>query len=190
MRVDRLQKWAPRFLLAGFVAELSNLFSIAVTQGLIQFPAFSDSRFISFGAHAFVAWLLFFSYSALRYGSAESRAKRLQVARLVVLAVCLIGALIYFKHGIRLSADSPHYFVQARSFLFDGDLDFENDYQQVRAPAAIAQRYPVGAPILSLPFLVAAHWLLVAGRALGHTLDAGGFGYLVLAPESAFSITT
>ena len=185
MRVDKLQRLAPRLLLAGFVVEFTNLFSIAVTHGLLQFPTFSDNRFVSFGAHAFLAWLLFFAYSAFQFRSAEGHLRRLRVAKLVVLAVCLIGTLIYFKHGIRLSADAPHYFVQARSFLFDGDLDFDNDYQQVRAQTAIAQRYPVGAPILSLPFLVAAHWLLLAGQALGHAFDANGFGYPY---ETAFGL--
>jgi hypothetical protein len=106
---------------------------------------------------------------------------------LTVVAICLFGAAIYFRSGIRLSSDGPHYFVQARSLLFDHDLDFSNDYRRVPAPRAIAERYPVGMAVLSMPFLLLAHLLLLLGRWIGLPFAADGFG----APyETAFGMAS
>ena len=87
---------------------------------------------------------------------------------------------------MRLSADSVHYFVQARSLLFDGDVDFTNDYQGVRPRIKISERYPVGLPLLSLPFLAGAHLLVLIGIGLGLDLPAHGFGYPY---ETAFELS-
>jgi hypothetical protein len=151
-----------------------NLFSIAVTSGELQLPLSPEDRFLSFAIHAAIFWVLFVAREA------GSRHKNLLWARCIVVGACLTGAHIYFAHGQRLSADGPHYFVQARSFLFDRDVDFENDYARVRAPKPIAERYPLGSALLSIPFLLTAHVLLFLGN-----LEASGFGY---AYETAFGL--
>ena len=99
---------------------------------------------------------------------------------MLVLTLCLARAQVYFQHGICLSADGPHYFVQARSLLFDDDLGFANDYERVRAPRPIAERYPVGMGLLSLPFLLLTHLMV-----LFQSGEADGFGY---AYETGFGL--
>lgn len=143
------------------------------------------NRFYSFGAHAVILWLLLVAREVYRARSDRRALTQLQIANLAILAVCLTGALIYFQHGARLSADGPHYFVQARSMLFDADLDFSNDYERVRAHRPIAERYPVGTALFSLPFLLVAHLLLLVGKTLGLVVNADGFGYSY---ETAFGL--
>ena len=134
-RLEKLRstRWLPKLLLAGVVLESLNLFSIATTQGVLQLFPLSVNRFYGFGAHAVILWLLLVAREVYRARSDRRGLTQLQIANLAILAVCLTGALIYFQHGARLSADGPHYFVQARSILFDADLDFSNDYERVRA---------------------------------------------------------
>ena len=72
-----------------------------------------------------------------------------------------------------------------RSMLFDADLDFSNDYERVRAHRPIAERYPVGTALFSLPFLLVAHLLLLVGKTLGLVVNADGFGYSY---ETAFGL--
>jgi hypothetical protein len=173
----------PRLLGAGLLLEGANLFSIAVTSGLLRLLPGPADRFADFALHASLFWVLFVARE--RAADTASVRRRLLWARWLVLAACLAGALVYFQHGQRLSADGPHYFVQARSMLFDGDLRFENDYELVRAPKPIAARYPVGSALLSMPFLAFAHLLLLLGQALGRGLEPSGFGY---AYETAFGL--
>lgn len=180
------QGWVARLLLVGIALQCLNLFSIATTQGTLQLIALSGNRFTSFAAHAVVLWLLLVAHEVHRARAAKRRVTSLQVANLVVLAICLAGAFVYFQYGARLSADGPHYFVQARSVLFDGDLDFRNEYQHVPAAGSIAERYPVGMGLFSLPFLLLAHLLLLASKALGAAVETNGFGYPY---ETAFGIS-
>ena len=177
MERDRWKGWMRASLLGGAVVELVNLFALAVTQGSLQLPAFSADRFTSFAVHALICWL-FLAAREIFYSAA--RDWRHSATRLLVLALCLAGAQVYFQHGIRLSADGPHYFVQARSLLFDGDLDFANDYERVQVPKPIAERYPVGMGLLSLPFLLLAHLMVLIQSG-----QADGFGY---AYETAFGL--
>ena len=181
----RSKRWLPKLLLAGVVLEGLNLFSIATTQGVLQLLPFPVNRFYSFGVHAVILWLLLVAREVYRARSDRRGLTQLQIASLAILAVCLTGALIYFQHGARLSADGPHYFVQARSMLFDTDLDFSNDYERVRAHRPIAERYPVGTALFSLPFLLLAHLLLLVGKTLGLVVAADGFGYSY---ETAFGL--
>jgi hypothetical protein len=163
-------------LAVAFVLELLNLFAIAITRGALQILPLTTDRFWSFAAHGALAWLFLAVHDALRLRGLDPARRQYAIARLVLVAVCLVGAAMYFRSGIRLSSDGPHYFVQARSLLFDHDLDFANDYQRVPAPRAIAERYPVGMALLSMPFLVLGHLVLLLGRWLGFPFVADGFG--------------
>lgn len=180
----RLDSWLPRLLLGAFGLELANLFAIVATQGFVHLPPAFDNRFTSFAVHAAAAWLLLAAHHFL--ARRPRRTLYHDAAELVLVAVCLFGARLYFEHGVRLSADSVHYFVQARSLLFDGDVDFTNDYQGVRPRINISERYPVGLPLLSLPFLAGAHLLVRIGIGLGLDLPAHGFGYPY---ETAFELS-
>ena len=104
MERDRWKGWMRASLLGGAVVELVNLFALAVTQGSLQLPAFSADRFTSFAVHALICWL-FLAAREIFYSAA--RDWRHSAARLLVLALCLAGAQVYFQHGIRLSADGP-----------------------------------------------------------------------------------
>jgi len=179
--------WLLRLLLVGIALEGLNLFCIATTEGVLQLFALSANRFGSFGAHAVILWLLLAARGVYHARSAKRRLTQLHIANLAILAICLTGALIYFQHGARLSADGPHYFVQARSILFDGDLDFSNDYERVPATRSVAERYPVGMALFSLPFLLLSHLLLLLAKALGAVVETDGFGYPY---ETAFGLAS
>ena len=63
----------------------------------------------------------------------------------------------------RVGGDGVEYYVQARSILFDRDLDFANDYLALHAPAIVTaagevtSRMPVGVPLLWIPALALTH---------------------------------
>ncbi|HSF17059.1 MAG TPA: hypothetical protein VLK65_16030 [Vicinamibacteria bacterium] len=177
--------WPGRVLKSLLWVELLNLFSIVTTEGAVQLLPFSDDRFVSFVGHATLLWSLFVATQWVEFRRDGVRSGRIRIACSLVLAGSIIGCYLYFAYGLRLSADGPHYFVIARSLLFDGDLDFSNDYLLVRAPLPIAERYPLGTPLLSLPFLLAAHGLLVIASWLGRGLEPSGFGN---AYETAFGL--
>ena len=183
----RTETCASRLLLVGFAIELVHLFAIVVTQGYLAIPSSPPARFTIFSTHAAIAWL----FLALRYAYvlrvAPRALRREKAAYLLVFALALVGARLHFEHGVRLSADAPHYFVQAHSLLFDHDLDFTNDYVQVRPRATgIAARVPIGLALLSIPFLLTAHLLVLLGTALGYGFEANGFGYPY---ETAFELS-
>ena len=80
------------------------------------------------------------------------------VALLVFLAVLLFVSNWGY---LRASSDGREYFVQVRSLVMDGDLDFANENSAfgVRGTANI---YPFGGPLLWAPFFLLAHaWLWV-----------------------------
>jgi hypothetical protein len=76
--------------------------------------------------------------------------------------------------GPRFSADSPAYYVYARSLLFDGDLDFANEWQRwgykeepLTATGKRHSLYAAGPAALWSPFIVLAHAYVRVGGALG-----------------------
>ena len=179
--------WAERALLAAFFVELVNLYSITVTQGTLQLFALSDSRFQSFHYHALLAWIFLASWEWLRRPLTDDRTRHYRIARLVIVALCLVGVSIFFRHGIRLGADGPNYFIQARSLLFDGDIDYRNELERVPGVVPEMPERSMGLPLYSMPFLVLAHLLTKTGAALGHDLVADGFGYPY---ETAFGLAS
>lgn len=181
------RRWLPWLLKAGILLEIGNLFAIAVTRGTFQLPPAAADRTWTFAGHAALAWLLLAFHETRSSAHADRSQRGYRLARLAVVALCLLGALVYVGSGLRLSSDGPHYFVQARSILFDHDLDFANDYKHVRAAHAIAERYPVGMALLSMPFLGLAHLLLHLGRLCGRPFVPDGFGYPY---ETAFGLAS
>ena len=113
------------------------------------------------------------------------RDRQHKIAELAVVALCLLGWRFYFEYGVRLSADAPHYFAQAHSFLFDLDLDFANEYEQTRPRNEIAENYPIGLALVSLPFLAGAHVLVRVAGWMGYDFPSEGFGYPY---ETAFEL--
>lgn len=100
--------------------------------------------------------------------------------------------------GMLIGSDGIGYFLYVRSLALDRDLDFANEVASLNAAkyidvyrtptGRISNQYGVGAPILWLPFFVAAHLLALALRALGAPVAADGYGYLYQAAVCVGSI--
>jgi hypothetical protein len=180
-------RWPARLFLAAFFLELLNLFSLAISHGGLQLFPVSADRFESFRAHALLAALFLAAREASRWRRTSGEENRYRASRLAVVAVCLAGVSIYFEHGVRLGADGPNYFIQARSLLFDRDIDFGNELERVAGVVPGMPERATGLPLVSMPFLALAHLLLKIGRLRGLHLTADGFGYPY---ETAFGLAS
>ena len=181
------RRWTERLLLAAFFLELLNLFLLAVSQGALQLFELSDNRFQSFRYHAVLGWLFLAAREASMWRAAGRPTNQYRAARLTVVAICLAGAAVYFRHGIRLGADGPNYFIQARSLLFDGDIDFGNELERVAGVVPGMPERAMGLPLASMPFLALTHLALKLGELAGLDLVADGFGYPY---ETAFGLAS
>lgn len=113
-----------------------------------------------------------------------------------VLAIILIWALCLPLLTPRVYAvDSVEYYVYLRSLLFDGDLNFTNDYthfDELNPNAGIAKALlnrrdpitgnpinlaPIGTSILWAPAFLGAHVSVMAARAFGINVAADGYSY-------------
>jgi hypothetical protein len=117
--------------------------------------------------------------SALGVLGAPDRRRRLAPLALIAGAYALTA---WARPEVR--ADAESYLVPLRSAVFDRDLDFSNDWQDlgrpVPAPVPETGRprttHAVGAPVLWSPFYLAAHGYVRGLRALGdRTYEADGF---------------
>lgn len=90
--------------------------------------------------------------------------------------VALFFVLLFLFHwGFqRAASDGREYFVQVRSLVMDGDLDFANENAAfgVRGTAGM---YAFGAPLLWTPFFVVAHLTIGVWNLAGAGLPADGF---------------
>jgi hypothetical protein len=102
------------------------------------------------------------------------------VAILVVLA-----SILHFR-GYRLRGDGLWYYSLAHSLAFDGDVSLANQYeslgigdhrgsQPVRETGLARFTFPVGAPILWVPFVVAGHLGVALRNAYGLEAPFDGF---------------
>lgn len=103
--------------------------------------------------------------------------------------------------GQLIGSDGVGYYVYVRSFVLDGDLDFENEYTYYRdafpTPELTpigrpANKYSIGTAVLWLPFFLAAHALALLLQAvlpasIGGSL-ANGYNYLYQAAVCMGSI--
>ncbi|HLE71463.1 MAG TPA: hypothetical protein VJH87_17415, partial [Vicinamibacteria bacterium] len=181
------RRWTERLLLAAFFLELLNLFCLAVSHGALQLFELSENRFQSFQYHAALGALLLASREASGWRARSRQTNQYRAARLAVVAICLAGAAVYFRHGIRLGADGPNYFIQARSLLFDGDIDFGNELERIAGVVPAMPERAMGLPLVSIPFLGLAHLSLKLGGLAGLDLVADGFGYPY---ETAFGLAS
>ena len=111
-----------------------------------------------------VAVLLAF---ALAFATLAFGLSRAQVATGAAFAVLLF--LFHWGYE-RAASDGREYFVQARSIVFDRDLDFAND-SEVLGARGMAKIYPVGVALFWSPFIALAHgWLSILN------LFGGDFG--------------
>lgn len=96
--------------------------------------------------------------------------------------------------GSMISGDGPGYFVYLRSLVFDGDLDFRNEYRHfdfgihdTTSTGLLRNPWSVGPALLWAPFYLIAHALSLIARTLGVQASVDGYGY---AYESAIAIGT
>lgn len=99
-----------------------------------------------------------------------------------------------------LTADGPGYFSYLRSVIFDGDLDFRNEYtrlgycREAHTPTELVCQFPyienptstgllgnpfsVGPALLWAPFYLAGHVFSLLASGAGFQVSVDGYGYL------------
>ena len=109
--------------------------------------------------------------------------------------LCLLLVALWSVPSIhdRVGGDGIEYYVQARSLLFDFDLDFENDYAGLGAPpimsgGEVTSRMPVGVALFWIPAMGVAHISAVIASVLGVEMSTDGFSpyYQGAATSSTF----
>ena len=119
---------------------------------------------------------------------------------LAVGVVCVLAFLLIRlprANGSVLSADGPGYFSYLHSIIFDGDLDFRNEYAHwpdfscaectPLANGLMGNPYSVGPALLWAPFYLAAHALSLIVQSAGFQASVDGYGHVY---ESAISIAS
>jgi hypothetical protein len=137
------------------------------------------------GTSALAGWLiaLFLLIVLTRYARHSTTAPhgvldrlwaRLDGTGLIFVAFFLVLTLLFDWGFERAASDGREYFVQVRSLVIDGDLDFRNENAVfgVRGTAAI---YAFGAALLWVPFFLAAHGWLALLNLCGATYSLDGF---------------
>lgn len=119
---------------------------------------------------------------------------------LSLLALAAFLATIPLPHadGMLIGSDGIGYYMYVRSIALDGDIDFANEAEALNAAryidiyrtptGRISNQYALGAPLLWLPFFLAAHLLSLALRAVGLSVLADGYGYIYQAAVCVGSI--
>jgi hypothetical protein len=83
------------------------------------------------------------------------------------------------SYGLLVGSDGIGYFANLRSLVFDHDLNLRAEYLRLigSVPAgADTAKYPIGVPVLWLPFYLAAHLIVLALHAVGRPIAADGYG--------------
>jgi hypothetical protein len=126
------------------------------------------------------------------FASLERHPGRVFSAMGVLFAVAYLTALTAFPraHGRIIDGDTIQYYAYLRSLVFDGDLDFSNDYRLLYPPAGggsanvwldsrtVTGRPPnmmsIGPALLWAPFLLVTYALLALLRPLGIAIPLDG----------------
>ena len=117
---------------------------------------------------------------------------------LAVGALCITAFLVVrmprAREGHMLGLDGKGYFSYLRSFVFDRDLDFRNEYDVLDEPREETPStglpinpYSVGPALLWAPFYLSAHLLSLMAHGVGVQVDTSGYG---LVYQSAVGIAT
>ncbi len=111
---------------------------------------------------------------AAERGRTARHTARLNGAGLAFIGFLLVLLLCFQVSYQRAGSDGRSYFVQVRSLVMDGDLDFANDEA---AFGGYARQYAFGAPVLWSPFFIAGHAWLHGVNALGGQYATDGYTY-------------
>jgi hypothetical protein len=88
--------------------------------------------------------------------------------------------------GLILGSDGIYYYVILRSFVFDGDYDYSNDFQLIDAPVIFGltdegiprNPFAIGSALLWSPFFLIAHLASVLLVSFGIQVSVDGSGYI------------
>jgi hypothetical protein len=160
-------------LLSGGLVLLALVLFVAVTFGL---------RGVTLGAAAAALPLL-----ALGIARRAPWLGRLRTIDLVPVAVFLALVATLVIRGTWITLDGPLLYMQVRSLIIDGDLDYTDEYRDFvpkgyqLPPAWQHTERPnpnsaePGPAILWMPFFAAAHALVLGARAFGASITADGY---------------
>ena len=156
---------------------LTLLFSALVTLGVLRRSVPEAIR------DHWSGWVI--ALAAVTFGvvllwarSRETREERFEAYLLMLLPLVL--AALYLQPQ-RVASDGIFYYSPLHSLVVDGDLDFENEYRVLGAPAGYFQRtetgrlpnnFSIGPALVWIPWFVLAHLLGVLGL-----YRPTGFGY-------------
>ena len=100
-------------------------------------------------------------------------ASRLDGIGITFIAFLLLLLALFHVGFDGVASDGRSYFVQVRSLVMDGDLEFTNEAEAFGSHAA--RQYAFGAPLLWSPFFLLAHLWLIAANLLGADLAVDGY---------------
>lgn len=114
----------------------------------------------------------------------------------VIILISIITIFFFFKsmcyYGTNIrGSDGQMYYAYVRSFIIDRDLDFRNEFQQLTPfpeqlgmvnftkIGYVANKYPIGYGLVSLPFFILAHFLSLGLMRFGYTaFFPNGYSFL------------
>ena len=109
-------------------------------------------------------------------------------AFLCIFLIC-INAFVSTSRGIMhwgivTEHDEPQYYAYLHSWVFDHDVNFENEFKRIPGAWELMSKAhperpeynvaPIGTPIIWMPFYLTAHVALVLLRALGESVPTDG----------------
>ncbi len=109
------------------------------------------------------------------------------------LLLVLLGLWFLPSVYSRVGGDGAEYYVQARSLVFDRDLDVTNDFLGLGITPAVptgrklASRFPVGLPLFWMPSLVLTHVGATIASWSGAKVQTDGFSTLY---QSSVTVTS
>jgi hypothetical protein len=154
---------------------LAGLWHALVLQRLRDGPASFAALLAGLFALAVAARALARRMPETARGASARRLARWTGADLGLVALALSLVFLFHWGYERAASDGREYYVQVRSLVIDGDLDFAND-NAAFGTRGTARRYAFGAPLLWAPFFVACHLWLGLMNALGADIARDGFG--------------
>jgi hypothetical protein len=114
------------------------------------------------------------SVPAAQRGAVDRLWARIDGPRLLLIAFFLCLVFVFNWGFERAASDGREYFVQVRSLVIDGDLDFRNE-NETFGVRGTANTYAFGAPLLWAPFFIICHVWLKVMNVFGGSHPIDGF---------------
>ena len=101
-------------------------------------------------------------------------------------ALCIVVFILYIptlrvphSYGLLVGSDGISYFANLRSIVFDHDLNLSDEYLRLTGTTPVGAetaKFPIGVPIMWLPFYLAVHLVMLTLHAAGRPVAADGYG--------------